>query len=118
MSDNGRLIPCRFPDFDEMEGDKPKYYITLPALWTGKHADIEAAAIKATKAEQLEGKHATFAVSIALLDDYCLPGMTAKKWDFNELPLTIISWVNTAVYGDYMKAQVVEKKFLQPLEIG
>jgi len=120
MSDkNGRIIPCRFEGYDETNKDgKPKYFLTLPPEWLGKHTTIEEQAIEAGVKAGLSSKQLTFAVSIALLDDYCLPGMESKKWDFDLLPSRLIAWVNTAVYANYKQDQVIEKKFYEPLPVG
>jgi len=90
------------------------YYVTLPPRWLGRHAGIKEEAVEAGEAEKLNDTLLTFAVSLALADDYKLPGLDGKpeNWDFDELALDVVTWVNYVVWRSFNKDFTVKKNYL------
>ena len=110
-----RIISCPIPGYDDVEDGKPQYYVGLPDTWLGKHAVVRDAAIETAKGQGIDNDSlATFAVSLALADDFRLPGLDGKpdNWDFGELSLELISWVNFAVYASFNRDFTVKKSYL------
>ena len=108
-----RRIPCPWPDY-------PEAWIDLPDKWLGDHANRrDEAADKAGEIE-LRGTLQDFAVSMALLDDWNLPGLTGNpdNWDFEQVDLQIITWVVTATIFDFMKCWAIPKNSLSPSPNG
>ena len=108
-------FPCPIPDFNGANDDgDPDYYVTNPARWLGKHAIVKDEAIAKGEAAGLESIGLTLAVSLALAEDFRLPGLDGKpeNWDFAELPLELITWVNFVVWGSFHKDFTVKKNYL------
>ncbi len=87
-------------------------FIVLPREWLGEHA------IRKDRALQLAEEHkspeiSNFAVCMSILDDWGnIPGLDEKepdKWDFNVVPIRIISWVVETVLADFSLAYIVPK---------
>ncbi len=100
----GREVGCPWPDFKDC-------VIVLPDKWTGEHA---ARRDKAVEASVHYGAITLtqFAISLALLDDWRgIPGLdrNPEKWDFNELPLEIIGWINIVVLGEFTECFEIPK---------
>ena len=94
-------------------------YIDLPDEWLGEHSYRYGEAIeKADKAwsDTLQ----TFAVSLALLDDWRLPGLEGnpESWDFAKLPLSVIGWVNGVTMGSYNQCFIFPKVSPLPSQNG
>lgn len=91
--------------------DYPDAFIELPDRWLGRHATRYAEAIEAGKREKLIGRVLDFSVSLALLDDWSLPGLTGppEKWDFQQLPLEIIEWVSQTALVAFNAVRIVPK---------
>jgi len=85
-------------------------WIELPDEWLGDHSHRYDEAIKKIQPEWGETVK-TFAVSLALLDDWRLPGLEGNPdtWDFAKMPLSIIGWVNGVVMRDYNACFFVPK---------
>jgi len=81
-------------------------WIELPDEWLGKHAALRDEAVESANEQGLGGTLGNFAVSLALLDNWSLPGLNGppEKWDFESLPLSIITWVNGATITPFLAA--------------
>jgi hypothetical protein len=101
-----RIIPCPLPEY-------PDASITLPDRWLGLHAERRDEAIEQLDkvAKYKGGVLRNFAVSLALLDDWSLPGLSGKpdKWDFKQIDLDLIAWVNETVLSSFGLCFVVPK---------
>lgn len=120
-----RIYVCPIPEYGEMVPLDPDdesagmkivsdYYVTLPPDWMGEHAMTRDTAVDSAIEKGLTGEFLTFAVSLALADDFRLPGLEGKheRWDFNKIKLEVITWVNAIVYGSYDEDHTVKKKYL------
>jgi hypothetical protein len=90
-----RRFQCPFPGLEN-------HWIDLPDLpWLGKHAQRRDEA--AEKSKELGQTLQSFAVSLALLDDWDLPGMSGnpEKWDYTGIDLRVINWVSSIVISDF-----------------
>ena len=101
-----RRIDCPYPDIEA--------HIELPDVWLGSHAerrDETLAKLRVDYGQTLQN----FGVSLALLDNWQLPGLNGNpdKWDFNKLDLRLIAWVSGQVLGDFSRCWIVPKE--QPL---
>lgn len=86
------------------------YYIELPDEWLGEHSyRYEEASSKVE--DKWNATIRTFSVSLALLEDWRLPGLEGnpESWDFAKMPLSIIGWVNGIVIRSYMDCFIVPK---------
>lgn len=108
-----RRKDCPWPDF-------PEAWIELPDKWYGEHADRRDSAVEKANEIGLIGTLRDFAVSMALLDNWSLPGLNGnpEKWDFKAVDLPIITWVNTTTLVDFMKNWAIPKNSLSPLPSG
>ena len=93
----------------------PVHYIELPDEWLGKHAKRHDDA--AAAGSELPATWRDFAVAMALLDDWNLPGVAknSELWDFAELGLPLMIWVKTAVLQSYYRCYEIPKNSLPPL---
>lgn len=69
-------------------------WIDVPDVFLGAHAQRRDQTIDA--AERYNSSTITsFAVALALLDDWSIPGLNGNpdKWDFTQLDLRLIGWV-------------------------
>ena len=110
-----RVIACPLAEY-------PTASITLPDRWLGSHAERRDEAIEALD-KNARYKGATlrsFAVSMALLEDWDLPGLAGNpdKWDFSQIDLSLIAWVNGAVLTDYGMCFIVPKALSVALPDG
>lgn len=105
---------------DSPFADYPNAFIELPDRWLGRHATRYAEAIEASKRERLTGRVLDFSVSLALLDNWSLPGLTGPpdKWDFQQLPLEVIEWVAQSVLVAFNAVRVIPKNSLPLSPIG
>ena len=96
-------IACPLPDQKEV-------WIELPDGWKGDHADRRDRTL-----EKLENRYgqtlSSFAVSLALLDNWNIPSLAGKpeKWDFLALDLTLIAWVNEVTLTPFLDCFRVSK---------
>ena len=110
-----RTFHCPIPDYDGVNDDgDPDYYITLPPRWLGSHAMAKDEAVDSGEKAGLKGVILTFAVSLALAEDYKLPGLDGKpdNWDFSLLDLELITWTNFIVWGSFNRDLTVKKNYL------
>lgn len=100
--------------------EKPMHiYIDLPDRWFGVHQDRRDAAL--LQAEKYGGDTLKlFAMSLASLDNWSLPGLAGnpEQWDFLKLDLRLIFWVNNMVQAAYFEMRVIPKKSLPPSANG
>lgn len=87
----------------------PEHYIDVPDEWLGKHARRHDEA--AERGKDLPPTWRDFAVAMALLDDWNLPGLpkNPELWDFEGLNLHVMMWVKTAVLSSYYDCYKVPK---------
>ena len=113
----GRMVGCPFPKWNQVE-------VELPDEWLGIHAQRRDEAAVAARKTGLDEKSITlfqFALSLALLDDWRgIPGLDGppEKWDFEEVPLEIIGWVNQVCLAEFMSCFEVPKKVSSPSDSG
>lgn len=98
-----RRTQCPLPALEQC-------WIDLPDLpWLGRHAQRRDEA--AEKAKDLGQTLQSFAVALALLEDWSLPGLTGnpERWDYGELNLSVIAWVTQEVLSDFYKCFEIPK---------
>ncbi len=108
--------PAAVPGRVHYPGD-PQYWIETPQAWTGKHALIRDEVVQKCDAIGMLGTQRNFAVAMALLEDWHLPGLSGNpdKWDFTEIPLALIAWVSTAVLFPFQANFPSNREALLPL---
>ncbi len=105
-------IDCPISGYDTRGDDgETVYFVVIPDEWLGLHAvKRDEAFAELDKLSDLPDAYRTFAVSLALADDWNLPGMTGKlNYDFSEMSLKIIAWVGHAVWGSFARCFVIPK---------
>ena len=103
---------CQIPDLKEA-------WIELPEVWLGKHAQRRDQAIEA--AEKYKSNTLTeFAVAMALLDNWNLPGLAGNPdaWDFTLLDLRLMAWVRNETLQSFGRCFIVPKGSPEPLQPG
>jgi hypothetical protein len=90
-----RKIDCPF-----LEGA----FIALPDQWLGRDAARRDRAIEAGEEKKLTRTLLNFAVAMALLEDWNLPGLTGnpEQWDYERIDLQLIAWVSSVVNNDFL----------------
>ena len=90
----------------------PAHFIEFPDEWLGKHAKRHDEAVSRSK--DLPATWRDFAVAMALLDDWSLPGLpkNPELWQFDLLSLPVMMWVKTAVLTPYYRCYEVPKNSL------
>jgi len=109
-----RLYPCPIPGYDGLkDDDSPVYFVELPDKWLGKHTIVKDAALDSADTQGFNNTYTTFAVSLALTDNFVLPGLEGKPetWDFGELDLELITWVNHVVWGSFNADFTLKKSY-------
>lgn len=101
----------------------PQYsgaYIDLPDEWLGLHARRRDEAVEKARAAGLSSTIRDFAVSMALLDDWHLPGLNGNpdRWDFDQVGLPLIAWVNSETLIDFSSCWAIPKNSLPPSPSG
>lgn len=104
--DELKRIP--YPGGDE-SGD---HFVAIPAVWRGKHLEKKDAAIAAAVSAGYTGDLLDFIVSLALLEDWSMPGLTGNRdqWDIREMTAEAIYFVISAVMPSLQAARRVKKK--------
>ncbi len=85
-------------------------WIGLPDEWLGSHALRQDEARK--KAETLPGAFQTWAVALALLEDWGeLPGLDGRpeSWDFSQKSWPLMNWIAQQVLTDLSRSLRVPK---------
>jgi hypothetical protein len=95
-------------------------WLGLPDEWLGLHASRRDRAAKAAEEKGLPGTLASFAIALALLEDWSLPHLTGNpdRWELEQVPLALIAWVNQAVLADFSACFIVPKKRSAPSANG
>ena len=90
-----RKIDCPF-----IEGA----FIGLPDKWIGAHAARRDRALEQAREKKLGDTLSSFAVAMALLEEWSLPGMMGnpEQWDYEQLDLSLIAWVRKGVMADFL----------------
>jgi len=90
-----RKIPCPF-----IKGS----FVGLPDTWMGEHAARRDQAAEQCREKKLGETLTYFAVSMALLEDWNLPGLTGnpEQWKYEGINLQLISWVSEVVLADFL----------------
>lgn len=109
-------IICPLPEYGQKNDDgqwESEYFISRPAVWLGRHSLRRDEAVEKADGKLGSGDLLRFAVSMALAEDWKLPGMNGnpEKWDFEQLDLRVITWVNRVIYGDFSKVYEVPKNW-------
>ena len=101
-------IDCHFRD----DGT----FVTLPDEWLGVHQIRHDKVIESLVDKNYPPKIHDFIVSMALLDDWQLPGMPANpsEWDVEKVPNNVMVWVFEVVYPSYKASFIVPKKKSPP----
>ena len=90
-------------------------FVVLPDVWLGRHAQRRDQAVEAAH-KYNSGTLTQFAVAMALLEDWSLPGLpgNVELWDFTKLDLHLIVWVTETVLGDFAEAFTIPKAYSSP----
>lgn len=117
-----RIIPCPIPGYDKIDPERgPEYWIALPDEWIGLHSVKRAAASEALiKRGVTDGVIQEFAIAIALLDDWQLPGVSGNRdaWNLEAIGLSVIGWVKDTVLTEFLACFDVKKKYYPMLQPG
>ena len=109
-----RRIDCPLPAY-------PLAWVELPDEWLGAHLLKRDAGIKAA-AKFGNDKLVIFAISLCIAEGWAgLPGIEGRdpaRWDFERVPLAIITWLEEAVFDDFSRAFVVPKVSSPPPPAG
>ncbi len=90
--------------------DGKEYHVTIPDVWLGLHYHAYLDAMESAK--DVRGVLQKFIVSIAICDDFHLPGLTGKaeNWDLMKCDLRLMVWVSQSVVDNFTSCFVVPKK--------
>lgn len=116
-----RIIPCPLDGLETTtDTGEPVYFIGLPDYWLGRHAQREAEAREKLKDAGLPGIVSNFAICMALLDDWNLPGLGSnpEAWDMGVIRLDVMIWVSFYVTNSYNRASNVPKDYWLPSQDG
>lgn len=93
----------------------PDSYIVIPERWKGKHYLLYQKALAATIEKELKGILQRFSISLALAEDWNIEGLNGpvKNWDFREIDLELMLWVNQTVLANFEECFKVKKKNLK-----
>jgi hypothetical protein len=108
-----RRIDCPLPEYQGA-------FIELPERWLGAHAQRRDTAVETAEAHQLGMTLTNFAVSMAILEDWSLPGLAGNpaRWDFKQIDLRLIAWVNEQTLTDFAACFIVPKNSWPPSPSG
>jgi len=105
-----RRINCPLPAY-------PSAWVDLPDEWLGAHLLKRDAGIRAAT-KYGNDKLVMFAISLCVADGWDgIPGLVGRdpaQWDFGRVPLSIIAWLEEAVFDDFSKAFTVPKASSPP----
>ncbi len=78
-------------------------WVGFPDRWLGLHASRRDEALDQAREKKLGETLTRFAVSMALLDDWNLPGLAGnpEQWDYQRIDLALMSWVIGEVLPDF-----------------
>lgn len=93
----------------------PDAWVELPDQWLGRHAQRRDETIEKMPPE-LGMTLLSFGVSMALLDDWNIPGLAGnnEKWDFTQISLPLIAWINDTVLSEFNACFEVPKVSSSP----
>jgi len=68
------------------------------------HATRRDRALEQAREKKLGDTLSGFAVAMALLEEWSLPGMMGnpEQWDYEQLDLSLIAWIRTEVLSDFL----------------
>jgi hypothetical protein len=91
-------------------------WIELPAEFTGRDVVRRDKAVEKLKDSGRGITLDNFMVSVALLQNWQLPGLggNVEQWNIEELPLKVIAWVNGVVLGEFQKCFLFPRHSLRP----
>ena len=88
-------------------------YVVLPAEWTGKHLIKRDEIVEGMKGSGFEDSEdmRKLAISLGLAEEINIPslGDEPEDWDIGDVPLPVLSWLISAVFGDFLAATFVPK---------
>lgn len=96
-------------------------WIGLPDVWLGKHIlRRDQTMVKIRESKQESALFLRFAVAMALLEDWKLPGLggNPETWNFEELNLSVMLWVADTALADFGAALLVPKAPSTPSQAG
>jgi len=107
-------IPCPLPEYGRKNGSdewQSDYFIIRPSRWLGRHSIRRDEVIEKADGKLGSGDVLIFAISMALMDDWNLPGLNGnpEAWDFGEMDLAIIKWVNREIFNSFSACGTVKK---------
>lgn len=105
---------CPLADYgrsDEAGEWQSDYFVTRPAKWLGRHSIRRDEVVEKAGANLGTSDVLKFAISMALLDDWHLPGLhgNPENWDFSDMDLQVILWVNREIFDSFQACYVVKK---------
>ena len=114
MAKEPAKIVCPLADYgrpDEQGEWQSEYFVTRPGKWLGKHARRRDEAVEKADGRLGGGDLLKFGISMSLADDWNLPGMNGnpEKWDFDEVDLDVILWVNREIFDNFQECYRVKK---------
>jgi len=79
-------------------------WIQLPPRWLGVHAARRDRALEQAREKKLGDTLSGFAVAMALLEEWSLPGLMGnpEQWDYELIDLNLIAWIRTEVMSDFL----------------
>lgn len=94
--------------YSEGTDQAEEIWVELPDEWLGKHADIRDDIVQKNREladKALGDTLLKFSICMGILDDWSLPGLSGNKakWDFSQIDLRTIAWVNMVVFNDFLQ---------------
>jgi hypothetical protein len=103
--DERRRIDCPLSDFEDA-------FVIIPKHWTGAHCVKRDEAIRASR-EYKNVEITNLSISLYIVDGFeNIPGIEGddpSKWQLDQTPLIIISWLSGVVLEDFLSAYNVPK---------
>lgn len=117
-----RIIPCPIPGYNHIDQESgPVYWVALPDKWLGLHSVKRQAAYDALQKRGVTDQTiVNFAIAIALLDDWALPGVSGNRdaWDLEQIGLPVMGWVSDTVLTEFLACFDVKKNYSPVLRHG